>query len=86
MDALDQMPIAELYDEVESLITDLSIHGRGRTPEAMHYKSTVKPQVRQLQSELRRRGWPGRKPWWIDEAEQETADIVDLYETQAAAI
>jgi len=79
------MTIQELYNEVEGLITDRSIHGRGRTPEAAHYRSIVNPQIRRLQRELNKRGWPGRKPWWLVKAERQAADIADLHDTQAAA-
>ena len=74
----------QLYDKVESLITTRSIYGRGKTPDAYHCRSVVNPEIRRLRRELNRRGLPSRR--WQYEAQQQAADIADLYETQEWAI
>ena len=90
----------QLYDKIESLITDRSVYGRGRSPEAAHYKSVVNPEIRRLRKELNRRGLPSRrrdfesspkywsiaKPRWMVEAERQAADVADLRDTQQDVI
>ena len=74
----------ELYDQIESLISDRSVWGRGNTPEAAHYKSVVNPEIRRLRKELNRRGLPSRR--WQYDAMQEAADVADLQSTQQDVI
>ena len=74
----------ELYTELEDLITERSIYGRGRTPEAAHYRSFANPEIRALRRELNQRGLPSRR--WQYDATQEAADVADLHDTQREAI
>ena len=75
-----------LYAEIESLITDRSIHGRGSTPEAAHCRNVLNPQIAAIRHELNRRGLPSRKPDWIADAEAEAADIRDLADTRGCVL
>ena len=73
-----------LYEDLEDLITERSIYGRGNTPEAAHYRSFANPEIRALRKELNRRGLPSRR--WQYDAMQEAADVADLHDTQREAI
>ena len=89
-----------LYDRIESLISDRSVYGRGRTPEAQQFRSVINPEIRRLRRELRQRGLPSRrrdfesspkywsiaKPRWMVEAERQAADVADLRDTQQDVI
>lgn len=74
----------QLYDKIESLISDRSIYGRGKTPEAYHCRGILNPQIAKLRRELNRRGLPSRR--WIYEAQQEAQDVADLADTQQGAL
>jgi hypothetical protein len=88
-----------LYDQIEDLITERSIHGRGRTPEAAHFRSIINPEIKTLRRKLNQMGLPSRKtefesnskywhiatPQWIIDAEQQAADLRDLHDTQECA-
>jgi hypothetical protein len=74
----------ELYDQIESLISDRSVWGQGNTPEAAHYKSVVNPQIAKLRRELNRLGLPSRR--WQYDAMQEAEDVADLPGTQQDVI
>ena len=57
-----EMSADELYDALGNLIGWRSVHGRGRTEQAVAFRAWARPQIAALRKELRLRGLSTMKP------------------------